>query len=80
MDAIIAPLLNLGLPGIFIAVLLMWVARLHASNERLHADRIADAKAFTERALALQEESHKAIKTLDTFINLITREGSTHDD
>jgi hypothetical protein len=79
MDAILAPLINLGLPGIFIAVLLIWVARLHASNERLHAERIADAKAFTERALALQEESHKAIKALDSFVNLISREGSTHD-
>jgi len=80
MDAILEPLMNLGLPGIIIAALLLWVSRLHAALERLHAERIADAKAFTERALALQEGAHQSIKKLETLADLIVRGGSIHDD
>lgn len=82
MQLIVESLLNLGLPGIIIAALLVWVARLHSTIEHLHAERIADAKAFTERALALQEGAHQSIKKLETLADLMVRGaagGSIHD-
>lgn len=82
MQVILEPLMNLGLPGIIIGALLVWISRMHASLEALHAERIADAKAFTERALALQEGAHQSIKKLETLADLMVRGangGSIHD-
>lgn len=79
MDAIINALVNHGLPGIIIGALLIWILRLHTQLETLHSERIADAKAFTERALALQEGVHNSIKKLETLTDLIIRGGSIHD-
>lgn len=83
MVHLIEPLMNLGLPGIIIGALLIWVSRLHTNLEQVHAARIEDAKAFTERSLALQEGVHKTIIKLEVLADMMARDGreggSIHD-
>jgi hypothetical protein len=67
MQSLITALLGQGVPGITIAILLFWLFRLMNQNEKLQQSRIDDAKAFTDRALKLQEGTHRSIDKLETL-------------
>lgn len=79
MEQVITALTNLGVPGVLIAALLLWVFRLHDRLEKAHQARIDDAKAFTERSLALQEGVHRSVDKLESLTDAILRR-STHDE
>lgn len=79
MQAVINALTGLGVPGIIIAALLLWVFRLHDRLEKAHQARIDDAKAFTERSLKLQEGVHRSVDKLESLTELLMRR-STHDE
>ena len=60
-----------GIPGVIIAVLLAWVFRLMAQVEKVQQARIDDAKAFTERALDLQEGIHRSVDKIDALHKIL---------
>lgn len=64
MDGLVQHLANYGLPGVVVAIVLVLYVR---KDQELSAEknyRIADAKAYTDMALKLQEKVTDAIDKL----------------
>jgi len=74
MDEILKALLQSGPMGIIVAALLVWVWRLSGELKESEAARVADAKAFTERALLLQERIYQQVEKLQSVADALWRE------
>lgn len=73
LNSILNQLTMSGIPGCIIAALLIWVFRLMSQIERVQQARIDDAKAFTDRALLLQEGVHRSIERIEDLHTAITK-------
>ena len=80
MESIINQLATSGIPGLIIATFIVWVWKLMAQIERVQQDRIDDAKAFTERALQLQESIHRSIERLSTLGDIVIKHSQTRTE
>lgn len=67
-----------GLPGIIIALLSLWVVRQQRELAASYQSRIDDAKAFSERALRLQEGVHRTIDKVESLTDVLIRR--SHDE
>jgi len=71
--AIISTLAANGIPGIAIIGLSLWVKRLQDKVDAVTDGRLADAKQYTDRALALQEAVHESVNKLGELLDVVTR-------
>jgi len=51
-----------GLLGILLVAALAWIKRLQDRCEQLQAQRVEDARAYGERALAISERVHETVR------------------
>jgi hypothetical protein len=72
-ETIISILAANGIPGIAIIGLSMWVKRLQDKVDTVTDGRLADAKQYTERALALQEAVHESVSKLSELLDAISQ-------
>ena len=72
-------LASYGLPGIVIGLLVIWIVRQQRELATSYQARIEDAKSFTERALALQEGTHRSIDKLESLTDILISRRS-HDE
>ena len=79
MTSILTQLSTTGIPGVIIAALLVWVFRLMAQVEKVQQARIDDAKAFTERALDLQEGIHRSVDKIDALHKVLAMKNSRNE-
>ena len=71
--SLVGSLAQHGLPGIIIGLLVLWV---YFKDKELKAERdarIADAKAFTELALKLQEHAISSVNKLSDVFEEVRR-------
>jgi hypothetical protein len=71
--AILSTLAANGIPGIAIIGLSLWVKRLQDKVDAVTDGRLADAKQYTDRALALQEAVHESVNKLGELLDVVTR-------
>ena len=71
LNSVITQLTASGIPGVIIAALLIWVFKLMGQLEKVQQCRIDDAKAFTERALDLQEGIHRSVDKIDALHKIL---------
>lgn len=70
--AIVSTLAANGIPGIAIIGLSLWVKRLQDKVDAVTDGRLADAKQYTERALALQEAVHESVSKLGELVDVVS--------
>jgi len=70
--AIVSTLAANGIPGIAIIGLALWVKRLQDKVDAVTDGRLADAKQYTERALALQEAVHESVNKLGELVDVVS--------
>lgn len=71
MQAVVEGFTQLGMPGLMISALILWIYQqnkeLKGAQDRLHEEhtlRVADAKEFTRTVIDLQQSMHEATTSL----------------